>query len=150
MCLGVHLVGLYEGKGVGVNFDNWNKGVNEEDMFAFSDTIWIMFFNNFIQMFVAYYLDQVMPGDHGIAKPWKFLFYRHKTMSPPARDDLTYECDEEGEKYFEDESAYSLKHVGIKITNIFKIFKQLGSVKHAVRNLTLNIYEGQITVLLGK
>ena len=150
MCLGVHLVGLYEGKGTGINFSNWNRGANEEDTFAFTDTIYMMFLNNFIQMLLAYYMDQVKPGDHGIAKPWNFLFW-HKTMlTSDSGVGVEGDCVEEGETYFEDESAYSTKNIGIKITNIFKIFKQLGSVKHAVKNLTLNIYEGHITVLLGE
>jgi ATP-binding cassette subfamily A (ABC1) protein 3 len=32
---------------------------------------------------------------------------------------------------------------------VVKKFKQFGKVKNAVRNLSLNIYEGQISVLLG-
>ena len=51
--------------------------------------------------------------------------------------------------FIEDESIYSSKAIGIKINNITKTFKQLGTVKKAVNNLSLNIYEGQITVLLG-
>jgi ABC-type lipoprotein export system ATPase subunit len=51
--------------------------------------------------------------------------------------------------FIEDESIYSTRNIGIKINNIVKIFKQLGTIKKAVQNLTLNIYEGQISVLLG-
>ena len=55
----------------------------------------------------------------------------------------------EDKYFFEDESAYASKNIGIKIENITKIFKQLGKIKKAVNNLSLNIYEGQISVLLG-
>ncbi len=55
----------------------------------------------------------------------------------------------EAKALIENESIYSSKKIGIKITNLFKVFKQLGQKKRAVDNLSLNIYEGQITVLLG-
>jgi ABC-type uncharacterized transport system ATPase subunit len=51
--------------------------------------------------------------------------------------------------YIEDESTYRFKNIGIKIKNIVKTFTQFGALKTAVKNLSLNIYEGQITVLLG-
>ena len=51
--------------------------------------------------------------------------------------------------YFEDESIYSTRRIGIRILNLFKVFRQLGQKSTAVKNLSLNIYEGQITVLLG-
>ena len=51
--------------------------------------------------------------------------------------------------YIEDESIYSNRSVGVKINGITKLFKQLGMVKKAVNNLSLNIYNGQISVLLG-
>jgi ATP-binding cassette subfamily A (ABC1) protein 3 len=50
---------------------------------------------------------------------------------------------------FESDSNYAGKKVGIKISNLHKQFRQLGKVKPAVKNLNLNIYEGQISVLLG-
>ena len=56
---------------------------------------------------------------------------------------------EDSDVFIEDESAYSKRKIGIAIKSLFKQFKQLGKVKQAVSNLSLNIYEGQITVLLG-
>ena len=52
-------------------------------------------------------------------------------------------------KFFENESIYASRNIGIRIKNVVKKFKQFGKVKNAVRNLSLNIYEGQISVLLG-
>ncbi len=118
--------------------------------------MFIMFLNNFIHLFVAYYFDNLMPGDHGIAKPWYFLFSNKKkriTNEKGLDEPLLSNQSEEVVKddcYFEDESAYSAKRIGIKISKVFKVFKQLnGTLKKAVQNLSLNIYEEQITVLLG-
>ena len=119
--------------------------------------MFIMFLNNFVHLFVAYYFDNLMPGDHGIAKPWYFLFSSKKKrkanenrLDEPLLSNQSDEVVVKGGCFFEDESAYSAKRIGIKINNIFKVFKQLnGTVKKAVQNLSLNIYEEQITVLLG-
>ena len=152
----MHCLGLFEGTGSGVNFSNWTNGIYAEDAFSVAHAMFFMILNNFIHLSVAYYFDSIMPGDHGIAKPWYFLFAKKnkKTRSESKLEEslLSNQSEENGktECYFEDESAYSAKRIGIKIINIFKLFKQLnGTVKKAVQNLSLNIYEEQITVLLG-
>ena len=53
------------------------------------------------------------------------------------------------EVFIEDESIYAGKQVGIRLANVAKNFSQFGKLKQAVRDLSLNIYEGQISVLLG-
>ena len=148
MCLGVHLIGLFEGNGLGVQFSNLTRGINVEDKFSLAHTLIILFINNFIHLFLAYYFDNVLPGDHGIAKPWHFIFTLNNKAKKQAENEPLIKQNEDG--FFEDESAYSTKRIGIKITNIMKSFNQLnGSIKQAVKNLSLNIYEEQITVLLG-
>jgi ATP-binding cassette subfamily A (ABC1) protein 3 len=107
-----------------------------------------------------YYFDQVLPGDHGIAKPWYFPFARLKSILFPSLEDEKRKAtaniatkannfDDDLPVYIEDESIYSSKKVGINIMNLSKVFKQFGKFKKAVDNLSLNIYEGQISVLLG-
>ena len=147
---------MFEGLGIGVNFSNWSKGIYAEDSFSVAHAMFFMFINHFIHLLVAYYFDNIMPGDHGIAKPWYFLFSNknkiNKNKNKLEELLLANQTEENGlgECYFEDESSYSTKKIGIKISNIFKVFKQLnGTVKKAVQNLSLNIYEEQITVLLG-
>nr|UOU03312.1 ATP-binding cassette subfamily A3-1 [Brachionus rubens] len=112
MSLGVQLIGMFEGKGTGINFSNWTQGISVDDTFSIFTVMIILFFNNFINLLLLYYFDNVLPGD-------------------------------------KDEATYSSRKVGIKIENISKTFEQLGQVKQAVQNLSLNIYEGQISVLLG-
>jgi ATP-binding cassette subfamily A (ABC1) protein 3 len=49
------------------------------------------------------------------------------------------------------ETAPSNLHVGIRIQNLYKIFQSLGGLnkKVAVDGITLDIYSGEITALLG-
>ncbi|CAF1151211.1 unnamed protein product, partial [Brachionus calyciflorus] len=114
---------------------------------------------NFINLFLLYYFDNILPGDRGIAKSWFFPIescFRIKRGRVNSELDLRNlppdnfsQIDSQNPIYIEDESSYSTRKIGIKIENISKQFKQLGQVKQAVQNLSLNIYEGQISVLLG-
>jgi ABC-type uncharacterized transport system ATPase subunit len=51
--------------------------------------------------------------------------------------------------FIENEAPFSTRKVGIKINGLNKIYRQLGKYKQAVQDLSLNIYENHITVLLG-
>lgn len=148
MSMGIQLIGIFEGLGTGLNFTNFTQGISFEDKFSMAHVLAILFFNNFTHMFLVYYFDNLFPGDHGIDKPWDFIFKRFFTNRK-----LQFSTDnqvEMGSKMNnEDETNYSTRNIGIKIANLFKVFKTEESIKTAVKNLSLNIYEGQITVLLG-
>ncbi len=104
-----------------------------------------------------YYFENIMPGNHGIAKPWYFpiSFLLPKRFSTVESEiklknlNSSSDIDQDKNVFIEDEANYKNKNVGIRISNLSKKFKQLGKVKKAVNNLSLNIYEEQISVLLG-
>jgi ATP-binding cassette subfamily A (ABC1) protein 3 len=152
MGYGIQMIGMFEAKGVGVNFDNWTKGLTLQDTYSMGHVILILFFNNFIHLILLYYFENVFPGDHGIARSWyfpiKFLIRNRKKIFTDIELKNT-KIEELDDNFVEDESIYSDYKIGIKIENITKSFKQLGTVKHAVKDLSLNIYQGQISVLLG-
>lgn len=166
---GVQLIGQFEGKGTGVNFKNWTSGVSVDDNFSMIIVMAFMFLNNFTHLTLMWYFDKLFPGDHGIAKPWYFPFQGLRGALFPDLEDkrkheenLSYSnplyseaaiaktgSEDDLPVYIEDESIYASKKVGISISNLRKNFKQLGKLKTAVDNLSLNIYEQQISVLLG-
>jgi ABC-type multidrug transport system fused ATPase/permease subunit len=152
---------MFEGKGVGVQWSNFASGISVDDNFSLLLVMIFMFLLNFIHLAILYYLENVMPGDHGLARPWYFpvlcLMNRPKPVlsvqsDPMSRDAdgiVTFTASLNRPDYLEDESVYQSRHVGVRIKDISKSFKQFNKDKTAVRNLSLNIYEGQITVLLG-
>ncbi|KAL9700792.1 hypothetical protein quinque_004233 [Culex quinquefasciatus] len=89
---------------------------------------------------IALYVEQVMPGEYGVAKPWYFPFvskcFRRKQMSVGFRN--------QDSRYFEADPITS--NPGIQIRNLRKVFNRSNV---AVHGLNLNMYEDQITVLLG-
>ena len=147
MSMGIQLVGIFEGLGTGINFSNFAEGISYEDSFSMAHVMVILIINNFFHLFLIYYFDNLLPGDHGIAKPWHFIFSCFYKQKP--KEKILNKIELSAKDFFEDESIYSGRSIGIKIINLFKVFKQSNETKTAVENLNLNIYEGQITVLLG-
>lgn len=99
---------------------------------------------SFIQMTVALYIEKIKPGEYGVPEPWYFpfspKFWRGSSKSdanfnniPQIISNPNYETEPIGKK------------AGIKIRGLKKIYGK----KTAVNNLNLNIYEDEITVLLG-
>ncbi|XP_045452693.1 phospholipid-transporting ATPase ABCA3-like [Melitaea cinxia] len=96
----------------------------------------------------AAYLAKVRPGPYGQALPWNFLFQKQywskKKVTPDGHEELEDLEDITNEpEYFEPPPKDM--EVGIKIVNVSKVFE-----KHrALSEVTLDVYKGEITVLLG-
>lgn len=140
---------LAEGNEIGIRLTNLFS--RELDMgFSVGEIMLWMILGMILQMLLTIYIEKVFPGDIGIPEPWYFLaipcvrFFREKmgynslvNHDAMLQDRRVSNCDCE-------EEPANLK-AGIRISNLSKSF---GS-KTAVNKLNLNIYEDQITVLLG-
>ncbi|XP_055535484.1 phospholipid-transporting ATPase ABCA3-like [Wyeomyia smithii] len=100
-----------------------------------------------IYLAIALYIEQVMPGEFGVAKPWNFLFKREywgwgsqTDSTMPPRNGIQ----RQNSKYYEEEPTSG--SVGVQIKNLRKVF---AGNKVAVQGLNLRMYENQITILLG-
>jgi ATP-binding cassette, subfamily A (ABC1), member 3 len=159
ICTGIQLFGMFEATNDGLNFSNWSEGINITDNLSLLHVMLMLLVNHVIHLLLTYYFENIFPGDHGIAKPWYFpincLRRKHKINSNDKNNiemikkKINDNDNIHSQIFIEDESIYSTRNIGIEINNIVKVFKQLGTIKKAVQNLTLNIYEGQISVLLG-
>lgn len=149
MCLGIHIISLFEGIGIGANFENFKNGVYADEKFSLLDIMCVIFVNNFIHLFVMYYCDNVFPGDYGIPKAWYFLFKKNKSL-------MNSNCKHRKKDAlnnlfkFEDENIFYSYEKGLEIKNVSKSFKlPNGQIIKSVDNLSFNAYYGHITVLLG-
>ncbi|KAM3959273.1 LOW QUALITY PROTEIN: phospholipid-transporting ATPase ABCA3 [Aphomia sociella] len=94
---------------------------------------------------LAWYLNQVVPGPHGQALPWNFMFKRFekKVKTTPADEEESVIQQQQNSEYFENDPFDG--EPGIKIENVSKNFP-----KHrALHNVSFNVYKDKITVLLG-
>ncbi|KAJ8311158.1 hypothetical protein KUTeg_011297 [Tegillarca granosa] len=122
MAFGLNAVGVYEGTGEGAQFSNFTNPATVDDNFPLLYAMLMLLGDSVLYFFIGWYVDSVHPGEFGVPQPWYFLF------TP------TYWCG----------SSTS--------TTSDKFYREFGNgdgKKVAVSDLSLNIYKGQITALLG-
>ncbi|XP_051958777.1 cholesterol transporter ABCA5-like [Xyrauchen texanus] len=116
----------------------------------------MLFLDCILYLLLAIYLDQVLPGEFGTRRSVLYFLqpsYWSKRRKRYVEVSSVYEGEVNGTPV-SDESVESVspefrgKEV-IRICNIRKIYKDKDSTVEALRGLTFDIYEGQITALLG-
>ncbi|NXG05075.1 ABCA9 protein, partial [Sakesphorus luctuosus] len=135
--------------GMGFSFSN----LMEEAYFLFSTYI-MLAFDSVLYMLLALYFDKVLPGKYGIPEPPFFCLKpsywmrsrRGSTREIPRpaanTEELLGDDVEPVHPEFRGKEA-------IRLYNIKKAYKKKDKKTDALRGLSLNIYEGQITALLG-
>ncbi|XP_074034978.1 phospholipid-transporting ATPase ABCA3 isoform X2 [Leptinotarsa decemlineata] len=145
MAFGFQVIIMYEGTQEGVQWNNIFKPNTPDDSLSLGLIMVMMALDSVIYMLVTIYVEAVNPGEYGVALPWYFPFtasYWCGQRHIGVEDTNDGYSSNEGE-FFEDDPR-NLKP-GIQIKNLCKVFGN----KTVVRNFSLNMYEDQITVLLG-
>nr|XP_021553674.1 ATP-binding cassette sub-family A member 3-like [Neomonachus schauinslandi] len=152
MAMGAQLIGKFEAKGVGVQWQDLLSPVNVDDNFSFGQVLGMLLLDSVLYGLVTWYVEAVLPGQFGVPQPWYFFVMPSYWCGHPRTVLGKEEEDDDPEKalrteYFEAEPEDLV--AGIKIKHVTKVFRVGNKGKAAVRDLNLNLYEGQITVLLG-
>uniref|UniRef100_A0A8I3W4D3 Cholesterol transporter ABCA5 n=1 Tax=Callithrix jacchus TaxID=9483 RepID=A0A8I3W4D3_CALJA len=116
-------------------------------------TIIMLTLNSIFYVLLAVYLDQVIPGEFGLRRS-SLYFLKPSYWSKSKRN---YKELSEGNvngnvNFSEIIEPVSSEFVGkeaIRISGIQKTYRKKGENVEALRNLSFDIYEGQITALLG-
>ncbi|XP_072524411.1 retinal-specific phospholipid-transporting ATPase ABCA4 isoform X1 [Salminus brasiliensis] len=69
---GTEYLSRYEEQGLGLQWDNISTSPLEGDGFSFLNSIHMMLFDSFLYAVLAWYLDNVFPGQYGIGRPFYF------------------------------------------------------------------------------
>ncbi|KAM9716481.1 LOW QUALITY PROTEIN: cholesterol transporter ABCA5 [Menidia menidia] len=109
-----------------------------------------------LYLLLATYLDQVLPGEFGIRRPLLYFLkpsYWSRRRKRYVEVSSVFEAEQNGSPG-QDESVEPVSpefrgKEAIRINNIRKVYKDKDSTVEALRGLTFDIYEGQITALLG-
>ncbi|XP_043832232.1 phospholipid-transporting ATPase ABCA3-like [Dromiciops gliroides] len=152
MALGILLLVKFEGKGTGMQWKDFTSPVNIDDNFTFGHVVLMLLYDTVFYGLVTWYVEAVFPGQYGMPQPWYFFLLPSYWLGKPRMILQERKEEEDLEKspqheFFEAEPTDLL--AGIKIKNLCKTFMMGKKRKEAIRNLSLNLYEGQITVLLG-
>uniref|UniRef100_A0A4X2LYM3 ABC transporter domain-containing protein n=1 Tax=Vombatus ursinus TaxID=29139 RepID=A0A4X2LYM3_VOMUR len=146
MTLGINLLVKFEIKGDGVHWNNLMDEVSIEDNLSFGHVLGMMLCDSLCYALVAWYMENVFPGEYGMPQPWYFFLKRSYWYGYP-KPLLRRHIDTEEVSHSEYMEAEPVGLVaGVQIKHLCKVFNFSTSF---FQNLTLNIYEGQITVLLG-
>nr|XP_014713390.2 phospholipid-transporting ATPase ABCA3-like isoform X2 [Equus asinus] len=150
MAMGLDIICKLEMKKYGAQWNNFLLPANPGDNFALAHVMGMLLFDAFWYGLLAWYIDAVFPGKYGVPKPWYFFcqktYWLGKAASIKKKEESEI-SDISPNRYFEEEPVDLVP--GIQIQHLYKKFTLQNTVVRAVQDLSLNIYEGQITVLLG-
>nr|XP_038021302.1 LOW QUALITY PROTEIN: ATP-binding cassette sub-family A member 10-like [Anas platyrhynchos] len=146
---GIAKVFHLEKYGIGFSFSN----LMEESYFLFSTYI-MLIFDSVLYMLLAMYFDKVLPGKYGIPHPAFFClkpsyWMRSRRGCPEEGPHSARSPEEPPGDDVEPVPAEFMGKEAIRLNNIKKAYKKKDKKTEALRGLSLNIYEGQITALLG-
>ncbi|KAF2885019.1 hypothetical protein ILUMI_21135 [Ignelater luminosus] len=146
MRFGYKEIAVYEVRQIGVSWGNLFKpasGATSADISM--GVVFLMFvFTSTLFLVLTFYMENVKPGPYGLPKPlhYPIQFILQMFAQPSNRIEVIE--DTELEELGRIESVTNLKP-GIQIKNVCKKYGN----QVVVNNLSIDIYEGLITVLLG-
>ncbi|GFR10884.1 ATP-binding cassette sub-family A member 3 [Trichonephila clavata] len=144
-----YLIGFNEASGEGLKWNNLTEFDQIPDLNILM-VLGTMVFSCFLYIFAIWYFDAVWPWQPGVPKPFYFLFmpsYWCPSRLKDGTDVNLYDKNENSTEFFEEEPSSTTP--GVIIQNLCKEFRSGLASKVAVNNVSLNIYRGQITALLG-
>ncbi|CAG2240533.1 ABCA3 [Mytilus edulis] len=149
MAFGVKTVAAYEGTGEGAQWSNFYKPPTVDADFTLLTAMIMLLCDTVLYLLITWYVDAVMPGEYGVAEPLYFPFTKNYWCGSKKKEKYEREHSVIGldPAYFEAEP--SDKKAGIAIQHLRKVYGNGKKKKIAVRDTTLNMYEGNITALLG-
>ncbi|XP_054026316.1 ATP-binding cassette sub-family A member 10-like [Dryobates pubescens] len=146
---GIAKVFHLEKYGLGLTFSN----LMDESYFLFSTYI-VLVFDSVLYLLLALYFDKVLPGKYGIPeapffclKPSYWVQSRRAPTGGMSRTAASSE-DNVGDN-IEPVPPEFIGKEAIRLSDIRKTYKKKDKKTEALRGLSLTIYEGQITALLG-
>ncbi|XP_062960402.1 retinal-specific phospholipid-transporting ATPase ABCA4 isoform X1 [Cynocephalus volans] len=151
----------FEEQGLGLQWSNIGNSPMEGDEFSFLLSMQMMLFDAALYGLLAWYLDQVFPGDYGTPLPWFFLLQESYWLGGEGcstREERALEKTEPITEEMEDPENPGINDTfferelpglvpGVCVKNLVKIFEPYG--RPAVDRLNITFYENQITAFLG-
>ncbi|KAL5263173.1 hypothetical protein ACHWQZ_G008548 [Mnemiopsis leidyi] len=173
MGYGANIISKWETMEEGLQFSNVATQTSDLDSFTMADVMYMMLIDIVIYSLLTWYVEAVFPGDFGIKeKPWFMFTKAYWCGSDVNMDELekngtvvsnSYHVGKDGDGMppvdnpgigMDDlsgnhEIGPRHKSVGISIQGLVKRFNTPEGKMTAVDGLSLDMYQGQITSLLG-
>ncbi|XP_077983207.1 phospholipid-transporting ATPase ABCA3-like [Glandiceps talaboti] len=155
-CLGLalHTTFRLESQGIGVTWSTLTERPSPRYDVPIA-IVWIMLCVDILLYgLIAWYIEAVFPGEYGIPRKFYFPFQRSYWLgprrSPVVTSPLSIEVEMDPKTTNANfEEVPQRMTAGISIRNLTKVYKSSVGDKVALDNLSLNMYQNQITSLLG-
>lgn len=148
MSMGCAQILRYESTGEGSQWANIAQPFSVDSPLSLNAIMLVLMLDAVLYFLIALYVEQIRPGAYGVPKPWNFLFTKVYWVGVDSDEKLDFEqlrsADYQNHKNFEDTPR--VRNAGIQIR---KLCKQYSPRMVAVDNLSLDLFENEITVLLG-
>ncbi|XP_040829656.1 phospholipid-transporting ATPase ABCA3-like [Ochotona curzoniae] len=150
LAIWIDLLCKSEMKRIGVQWDNLFSPVIPGDTFTLGHVFIMLLVDACLYGLVTWYIEAVFPGEYGVPKRWYFFLQKSYWFGhPTSKINENIELSDFEESYYFEAEPVGLV-AGIQIQHLRKEFKLPNNTTFvAVKDLTLNFYEDQITVLLG-
>lgn len=145
MAFGFQLIIRLEGSSEGLQWNNFFRAVSVDDSLSIGLLVITLLIAAFLYLMIALYVEKIFPGEYGVPEPWYFPFTRtfwlghseYIRINDSAKNTRNL-------NYFEEDPIG--RNAGIRISNLRKVYS---NKRVAVDGLTLNMFDDDITVLLG-
>ena len=155
---GCSLIASFELQGVGINWKNFYEvPISANNGVTMNFFCLILLFDSFLYMILAWYIETIYPGEYGRGLSLYFPFlpsywcgntkYCKKNNYKKSIDNVINEEYNNDPVILEPIDINCENKIGIKIDNLHKIYSR--GKNHALKGLTLNFYENEITSFLG-
>nr|XP_034363568.1 ATP-binding cassette sub-family A member 17 [Arvicanthis niloticus] len=143
MAMGVRFISLFEAKGTGIQWKNIGSVWGD---FSFAQVLMMLLLDSCLYCLIAFVVVSLFPGKFGIPKSWYIFAKKPVPAIPPLLNIGDPEKTSKGD-FMQDEPSDQINT--IEIQHLYKVFYTGRSKRIAVKDLSMNLYKGQITVLLG-
>lgn len=148
MAFGFQIIIRFEGKTEGLQWSNFFTPSSVDDTLSVGLVIIMLLVVASVYFLIALYVEKIFPGEFGVAERWWFPVSRSFWLGPRLKDGRHVSTDNtqslQSPENFETEPKQ--KTIGVQVRGLRKIYD---NKKVAVHSMSLNMYEDQITVLLG-
>ncbi|XP_041532432.1 ATP-binding cassette sub-family A member 17-like [Microtus oregoni] len=143
MAMGVRFISLFEAKGSGIQ---WRNVGSVRGDFSFLQVLMMLLLDSLLYCLIAFLVESPFLRKFRTPKSWYLLAKRPVPVTLPLLDMGDPEKPSRRE-FMQDEPTEQIKSV--EILHLYKVFYRGRSKRIAVKDLSLNLFKGQITVLLG-
>lgn len=143
---GILIITRWERMNLGLNLTTACQSVSIYDNLTIIMIIGIFFGEAFLLFLITVCVESMLPGKYSVAKPWYSIFTKNYWAKPINQNQQAASRKLNSNAMDIEDVPLNLP-IGIKVQNLTKTF---ASGEVAVRNLSLNIYQNQITCMLGQ